>query len=393
MDNSQAVKLVNALLKRLITEGGSDLFITAGAAPAMKHEGEVKPMMKHPLSVENAERMVHVLMNDEKLKEFRETSEAQFAITSEGIRFRVSAFMQQGRAGAVLRLINTRIPEFSDLGLPPVLKDIVMSKRGLVLFVGATGSGKSTSQAAMLGYRNANMAGHIITIEDPIEFVHVHRASIVTQREIGVDTQSWDNALKNTLRQAPDVIQIGEVRSRETMEYALHFAETGHLVLCTLHANNANQSLDRIIGFFEDSRRGQVLMDLSLNLKAIVSQRLVRKETGGRTAAVEIMLNTPRISDLILQGKIGELRDAMKRSTEHGMQTFDQHLFTLFDAGMINYTEALRHADSQNELRLDIKLKSKRAGRDLSRDPEVRSLSVQDDDEDGLDGSRYRPRK
>ncbi|HET7315054.1 PilT/PilU family type 4a pilus ATPase [Salinisphaera sp.] len=376
MDRAQATKLVTVLLERLIAEGGSDLFITAGFAPAIKKDGQLTPLMERPLTEEQSALMTRSIMNDRQAREFDEFKEAQFAIAPASGRFRVSAFVQQGRVGAVLRVINTEIPEFDDLGLPPVLKDVVMAERGLVIFVGATGSGKSTSLAAMLGYRNANQAGHIITIEDPIEFVHPHRASIVTQREVGVDTQSWENALKNTLRQAPNVILVGEVRSRETMEYALNFAETGHLVLCTLHANNANQALDRVINFFDEAKREQVLMDLSLNMRAIISQRLVRKVGAGRAAAVEVLLNTPLVTDMIFKGKVAELRQAMTRGTEQGMQTFDQHLFQLFEDGVIDFAEALRNADSQNELRLNIKLNSARAQQNLSMDPEVRSLTI-----------------
>lgn len=391
MDRAQATKLVSVLLERLIAEGGSDLFITAGFAPAIKRDGRITPLMERPLIDEQSALMVRSIMNDRQTREFDEFKEAQFAIAPASGRFRVSAFVQQGRVGAVLRVINTEIPEFDDLGLPPILKDVVMAERGLVIFVGATGSGKSTSLATMLGHRNAHQAGHIITIEDPIEFVHPHRASIVTQREVGVDTQSWDNALKNTLRQAPNVILIGEVRSRETMEYALNFAETGHLVLCTLHANNANQALDRVINFFDEARREQVLMDLSLNMRAIVSQRLVRKVSGGRAAAVEVLLNTPLVTDLIFKGKVVDLRDAMARATEQGMQTFDQHLFELFEAGEIDFAEALRHADSQNELRLNIKLNSARTRRNLSMDPEVRSLTMADHEDGPRDNDRDSP--
>ncbi len=383
MDRAQATKLVTVLLERLIADGGSDLFITAGFAPAIKKDGQLTPLMERPLTDEQSALMVRSLMNDRQAREFDEFKEAQFAISPSSGRFRVSAFVQQGRVGAVLRVINTEIPEFDDLGLPPILKDVVMAERGLVIFVGATGSGKSTSLAAMLGHRNANQAGHIITIEDPIEFVHPHRKSIVTQREVGVDTQSWDNALKNTLRQAPNVILVGEVRSRETMEYALNFAETGHLVLCTLHANNANQALDRVINFFDEGKREQVLMDLSLNMRAIISQRLVRKVGGGRAAAVEILMNTPLVTDLVFKGKVAELRDAMARGTEQGMQTFDQHLFQLFEDGVIDFAEALRNADSQNELRLNIKLNSTRARQNLSMDPEVRSLTMADHEDEG----------
>jgi twitching motility protein PilU len=381
MDRAQATKLVTVLLERLVSENGSDLFITSGFAPAIKKEGQIVPLMERPLTHEQSALMVRSVMNDRQAKEFDEHKECQFAIAPAAGRFRVSAFVQQGRTGAVLRTINTQIPDFESLGLPDTLADVVMSERGLVIFAGATGSGKSTSLAAMVGYRNAHAAGHIISIEDPIEYVHPHGQSIVTQREVGVDTQSWDNALKNTLRQAPDVILIGEVRARETMEYAINFAETGHLVLCTLHANSANQALDRIINFFEEGKREQVLMDLSLNIRAIISQRLVRKIGGGRTAAMEILLNSPLVADLIFKGKVAQLKETMARSNDQGMITFDQYLFQLFEDGLIDYQEALRHADSRNELRLNIKLKSNRARHNLDIDPEVRGLSVHSDDD------------
>jgi twitching motility protein PilU len=379
MDRAQATKLVTVLLEKLIAEGGSDLFITSGFAPAVKKDGQIVPLMDRPLTHEQSALMVRSIMNDRQTREFDEFKEAQFAISPPSGRFRVSAFVQQGRTGAVLRVINTEIPDFDDLGLPKTLQDVVMSERGLVIFAGATGSGKSTSLAAMLGYRNANSAGHIITIEDPIEFVHPHRKSIVTQREVGVDTQSWENALKNTLRQAPNVILVGEVRTRETMEYAINFAETGHLVLCTLHANSANQALDRVINFFDEGKREQVLMDLSLNVRSIISQRLVRQIGGGRCAAMEILLNTPLVSDLIFKGKVTDIKDAMARGNDQGMQTFDQHLFQLFEAGLIDFTEALRNADSQNELRLNIKLNSKRAASNISADPKVQALRMHDE--------------
>jgi twitching motility protein PilU len=301
-------------------------------------------------------------MNDRQTKEFDSTKECNFAINPSGIgRFRVNAFVQQGRTGAVLRTITTEIPDFDKLGLPKVLKDVVMAKRGLVIMVGGTGSGKSTSLAAMLGYRNKNSRGHIITIEDPVEYVHPHLGCVITQREVGVDTDSWEAALKNTLRQAPDVILIGEIRDRETMEHAVQFAETGHLCLSTLHANSANQALDRIINLFPEERREQLLMDLSLNVKGLISQRLLRKPDGkGRVAAIEIMLNSPLIADLIFKGEVAQIKEIMSKSRELGMQTFDQALFDLYEAGDISYEEALRNADSQNELRLKIKLESKR---------------------------------
>jgi twitching motility protein PilU len=309
-------------------------------------------------------------MNDRQAAEFEATKECQFAISPGGIgRFRVSALVQQGNIGMVLRTINSKIPTFEELGLPAVLKDVCMTKRGLVIMVGATGSGKSTSLAAMVGYRNENSYGHIITIEDPIEYVHPHRNCVVTQREVGVDTESWENALKNTLRQAPDVILMGEVRDRETMDYAIAFAETGHLCMATLHANSSNQALDRIINFFPEERRPQLLMDLSLNLKGMVSQRLIpRREGKGRVAAVEVMLNSPLIADLIFKGDVHEIKEIMKRSKELGMQTFDMHLFDMYDNGVISYEDALRNADSVNDLRLSIKLHSKEAkNRDITQ--------------------------
>lgn len=381
MDQAQASELVNILLERLVEAGGSDLFITAGFAPAIKTDGELRALMEQLLTPEQSALLVRSMMNTQQERGFEASQEAQFAIVRPAGRFRVSAFVQQGRVGAVLRVINTDIPDMDTLGLPDTLKQVVMGERGLVVVAGATGSGKSTSMAALLGYRNRHSAGHIITIEDPIEFVHPHQRSIVTQREVGVDTQSWDNALKNTLRQAPDVILIGEVRSRETMEYALNFAETGHLVLCTLHANSADQALDRVLNFFDEGQRAQVLMDLSLNMRAIVSQRLVRQAGGGRCAAMEILLNTPRVSDLIFKGRVLDIKDTMARSREQGMQTFDQHLFDLYEAGAIDFTEALRHADSQNELRLHIKLHSRRAAADLSSDATVQALRIQNDDQ------------
>ena len=386
MEREQAVKLVMELLRVMKERGGSDLFITAGFPPAIKMDGKLRPAGDKNLTHEDAAIIVRSIMNDRQAKEFDATKECQFAISPKVGRFRVSAFIQQGRLGAVLRTINTEIPTFEELDLPEVLKDVVMAKRGLVLFVGATGSGKSTSLAAMLGHRNENSHGHIISIEDPIEYVHPHRNCVVTQREVGVDTDSWDNALKNTLRQAPDVILVGEVRTRETMEYAVQFAETGHLVLTTLHANSANQALDRIINFFPEEKREQVLMDLSLNLRAIVSQRLVRRESGGRVAAMEIMLNTPLIADLVFKGKVGEIKEVMHRSTEQGMVTFDQFLFNLYEKHVIDYAEALRNADSQNELRLNIKLNSKRGKQDLDEDETVKSMTMAEDDDDDNPG-------
>lgn len=384
MERDKAVKLVQDLLRHMKSRNGSDLFLTTGFPPAIKVDGKLQPVMDKPLTVEQANMMVRSIMNDRQSKEFEATKECNFAISPGDIgRFRVSAFIQQGRVGAVLRTIQTEIPTFEQLDLPEVLKDVVMAKRGLVIFVGATGSGKSTSLAAMVGHRNENSYGHIITIEDPIEYVHPHKNCVVTQREVGVDTESWQNALKNTLRQAPDVILIGEIRTAETMEHAINFAETGHLVLSTLHANSANQALDRIINFFGEEKKEQVLMDLSLNLKAIISQRLVKREDGGRVAAMEILINTPLISDLIFKGEVSEIKEVMSRSNEQGMVTFDQFLFKLFESHVISYEEAIKNADSQNELRLAIKLKSKRQPQKLEEDEVVKNMSLKEEDDDG----------
>jgi twitching motility protein PilU len=385
MERDQAIKLIQQLLTLMKQKGGSDLFITAGFAPAIKLDGQVTPVMDKPLTMENSAMLMRALMNDRQVKDFEATNECNFAISPPGIgRFRVNAFVQQNRVGGVLRTIQTEIPDFDKLGLPKIMKDIVMTKRGLVLMVGGTGSGKSTSLAAMMGYRNNNSKGHIITIEDPVEYVHPHIGCIITQREVGTDTQSWENALKNTLRQAPDVILIGEIRTREAMEYAVNFAETGHLVLATLHANSANQAMDRIINFFPEEKREQLLMDLSLNLKAIIAQRLVRKEGGGRCAAIEILINSPLIADLIFKGEVHEMKAVMGRSNEQGMITFDQCLFNLFEQGLINYEEAIRNADSQNELRLNIKLNSKRAKSSLHDDEMVRKLQVKEEEKGQL---------
>ncbi|KAB8043022.1 PilT/PilU family type 4a pilus ATPase [Janthinobacterium aquaticum] len=359
---------MHALLARMRELGGSDLFITAGFPPAIKLDGKVTPLASEPCSAEQSAAWVGAIMTDKQALGFEAEKEANFAISPPGLgRFRISAFVQMGQAGMVARVINTAIPDLSTLGLPATLQEVVMSKRGLVIMVGATGSGKSTTLAAMLGHRNANSHGHIITIEDPVEFVHPHGNCIVTQREVGVDTEDWATALKNTLRQAPDVIQIGEIRDRETMDHAIAFAETGHLCLATLHANNANQALDRIINFFPEERRQQLLMDLSLNLKAMISQRLIpRKESSGRTVAMEIMLNSPLMSELIFKGQVHEIKELMKKSRELGMQTFDQSLFDLHESGAISYEDALRNADSVNDLRLSIKLHGKA---DAGREP------------------------
>ncbi|MFZ5556635.1 MAG: PilT/PilU family type 4a pilus ATPase [Pseudomonadota bacterium] len=359
MERDQATKLVHDLLRLMVNKGGSDLFLTAGFPPAIKIDGKITPVSNQPLTPQHTQELARSVMNDRQASDFESSHECNFAVSPAGIgRFRVNAFVQQGRAGLVFRTINTNIPTCDQLGLPEALKEVAMTKRGLVIVVGATGSGKSTSLAAMLGHRNENSYGHIITIEDPIEYVHDHKKCIVTQREVGVDTESWAVALKNTLRQAPDVILMGEIRDRETMDYAIAFAETGHLCMATLHANNSNQALDRIINFFPEERRPQLLMDLSLNLKAMISQRLIpRAEGKGRLAAIEIMLNSPLISDLIFKGEVHEIKDVMKRSRELGMQTFDQALFDLYEAGLITYEDAMRNADSMNELRLEIKLK------------------------------------
>ncbi|HEX7965613.1 MAG TPA: PilT/PilU family type 4a pilus ATPase [Gammaproteobacteria bacterium] len=361
MERDQAIKFMQDLLRAMIQRKGSDLFITSGFPPAMKVDGQITPITDKPLTADQSAMLVRAIMNDRQTKEFDASKECNFAINPPGIgRFRVNAFVQQGRAGAVLRTITTEIPDFDKMGLPPVLKEVVMSKRGLVIMVGGTGSGKSTSLAAMLGYRNKNTKGHIITIEDPIEYVHPHLGCLITQREVGVDTDSWEIALKNTLRQAPDVILIGEIRDRETMEHAVQFAETGHLCLSTLHANSANQALDRIVNLFPEERRHQLLMDLSLNIKGIISQRLIKKPDGkGRVAALEILLNSPLISDLIFKGEIAQIKEIMSKSTQLGMQTFDQALFNHYEERNISYEEAIRNADSQNELRLRIKLESK----------------------------------
>lgn len=351
---------IDRLLSLMVEKSASDLFITAGIPPSVKLHGRIVPVTTTPLSPEKARETVLSTMNDKQRSEFAEKKELNYAISVRGVgRFRASAFFQRNLAGMVLRRIETNIPKIDDLGLPEIIKELAMVKRGLVMFVGATGTGKSTSLAAMIGHRNRNSKGHIISIEDPIEFIHQHQGCVVTQREVGIDTDSFEIALKNTLRQAPDVILIGEVRSRETMDHAIAFAETGHLCLCTLHANNANQALDRIIHFFPADRHTQLWMDLSLNLKAIVAQQLIPTPDGnGRRACLEVFLNTPLAADLIRKAQVHELKELMKKSTEVGMQTFDQALFDLYDSGEITYEDALAHADSPNDLRLMIKLKS-----------------------------------
>ena len=363
MERDQASKFINDLLKLMVSRNGSDLFITGDFPPAIKVDGKVTKVSPQPLTAGHTLALARSIMNDKQAAEFERTKECNFAVAPPGVgRFRVNAFIQQGKVGMVMRTIPATLPTIDVLGLPQVLKDVTMTKRGLVILVGATGSGKSTSLAAMVDHRNENSFGHIITIEDPVEFVHPHKNCVVTQREVGLDTDSWEAALKNTLRQAPDVILMGEVRDRETMEHAVAFAETGHLCMCTLHANSANQALDRIINFFPEERRTQLLMDLSLNLRAMVSQRLVPKQDGkGRFAAVEIMLNTPLISDLIFKGDVSEIKEIMKKSRNLGMQTFDQALFDGFENNSITFEDALRNADSVNYLRLQIKLNSQRA--------------------------------
>ena len=363
MNRDQASQFIHELLKLMVSRNGSDLFITADFPPAIKVDGKVSKVSAQPLSAAHTLALVRSIMNDRQMSEFESTKECNFAVAPPGIgRFRVNTFMQMGKVGMVLRVIPQKIPTIDELKLPEILKDVAMTKRGLVILVGATGCGKTTTLAAMVDWRNENSFGHIITVEDPVEFVHAHKNCIVTQREVGLDTEDWNIALKNSLRQAPDVILMGEIRDRETMEHAVAFAETGHLCLATLHANSANQALDRIINFFPDERRMQLLMDLSLNLKGMISQRLLPRENAkGRVAVIEIMLNSPLISDMIFKGEVGEIKEVMKRSRDIGMQTFDQALFDAFEEGTISYQDALRNADSQNDLRLQIKLHSQRA--------------------------------
>ena len=363
MERDQATKFINDLLKLMVSRGGSDLFITADFPPAIKVDGKVTKVSPQPLNGAHTLALARSIMSDRQVADFERTKEGNFAISPPGVgRFRVNSFIQQGKVGMVLRVIPSTLPTIDGLGVPQILKELSQAKRGLCILVGATGSGKSTTLAAMVDWRNENSQGHIITIEDPVEFVHMHKNCVVTQREVGLDTDSWEVALKNTLRQAPDVILMGEIRDRETMEHAVAFSETGHLCLATLHANNANQALDRIINFFPEERRGQLLMDLSLNLKALISQRLIPKQDGkGRMAAVEVMINSPLVSDMIFKGEVTDIKEIMKKSRNIGMQTFDQALFDLFEANAIAYEDALRNADSVNDLRLQIKLNSQRA--------------------------------
>ncbi|MDP9894573.1 twitching motility protein PilU [Variovorax boronicumulans] len=363
MERDQASQFINDLLKLMVSRNGSDLFITADFPPAIKVDGKVTKVSQQALGAQHTLALTRSVMNDRQVADFERTKECNFAISPTGIgRFRVNAFVQQGKVGMVLRTIPAKLPTIDGLGMPQILKDVSMTKRGLTILVGATGSGKSTTLAAMIDWRNENSYGHIVTVEDPVEFVHPHKNCVVTQREVGIDTDSWEAALKNTLRQAPDVILMGEIRDRETMEHAVAFAETGHLCMATLHANSANQALDRIINFFPEERRAQLLMDLSLNLRSLVSQRLVPTEDGqGRVAAVEVLLNTPLISDLIFKGEVGEIKEIMRKSRNLGMQTFDQALFDLFESHSITFEDAIRNADSANDLRLQIKLNSQRA--------------------------------
>ena len=361
MEREQAIKMMRDLLQLLVEKQGSDLFLTVGLPPAMKLNGQIRPVSETTLTPENTEALVYAVMNDKQLKEYEATKECNFAVAPLGIgRFRCNAFIQQGACGLVMRVLETEVPSIDQLGLPPVLKDVVMSKNGLVIVVGGTGAGKTTSIAAMLDHRNVHSHDHIITIEDPIEFVHPHKNCVIMQREVGLDTEDWHTALKNAFRQAPDVVLLGEIRDRETMEYGLAFAETGHLAMATLHANSANQALERVTNFFPEERKPHLLMDLSLNLKAVISQRLLKTNNGaGRVAAIEILLNSPLIADLILKGDIHEIKDIMAKSNELGMKTFDQALFDLYEADRVSYEDALRAADSINELRLKIKLEGK----------------------------------
>jgi twitching motility protein PilU len=364
MERDQASKFVNDLLRLMVSSSGSDLFLTSDFPPAIKVDGKITKVSPQPLTGQHTLALTRAVMNDKQAADFERTKECNFSISPIGLgRFRVNAFLQQGRVGLVLRVIPAEVPTIDGMGLPAIMKDIVMTRRGLVVLVGGTGSGKTTTMAAMVDWRNENAQDHIITIEDPIEFVHPHKNCIVTQREIGLDTDDWTVALKNSLRQAPDVILMGEIRDRETMDLAIAFSETGHLCLATLHANSSNQALDRIINFFPEERRQQLLMDLSLNMKAFISQRLLPRETGrGRVAAVEILLNSPLVADLIFKGEVSEIKELMKRSRELGMQTFDQALFDLYEKGLVSYEDAVRNADSVNDLRLQIKLHSKRGG-------------------------------
>ena len=379
----------NDLLRMMIEKDGSDLFLTTGAPPSMKAQGKLIPLIDKKLPEGMVKKIAYQIMSDDQIKEFEQSPEMNLAVADPDIgRFRVNIFQQRGEIGIVARNIKTEIPSAESLGLPPVLSELIMNKRGIILFVGGTGSGKSTSLAALIDHRNKNSGGHIVTIEDPVEFVHPHRGCIVNQREVGVDTNSYEEALKNTLRQAPDVILIGEIRSQETMEHALAFAETGHLCLSTLHANNANQALDRIINFFPEERHKQLFLDLSLNMVAFVSQRLVPTIDGKRCAAIEILIGTPRVCDLIKQGKVMEIKEVMEKSEQQGMKTFDSALFDLYKQGKISYEETLKNADSKNNVRLRIQLSEGKAGEEeeeLEEEDDSGGLSlVGKDDEEPL---------
>lgn len=382
MENESARKYLHSLLMKMQQEGGSDLFVTAGAPPSMRLHGKITPLTDKNLSPQQTMALALSVMEDKEQTEFQETRECNFAISVPDVaRFRVNAFVQRGSAGMVIRIIGFEVPSMEKLNLPAVLKDVAMTTRGLVIFVGGTGSGKSTSLAALIDYRNKNSQGHIITIEDPVEFVHQHKGCLVTQREVGTDTESFDIALKNTLRQAPDVILLGEIRDEHTMEHAIAFAETGHLCLATLHANNTNQAMDRIINFFPEERRNQLLLDLSLNLKAVISQRLLATPSGdGRRAAIEILLNSPLMSELIKKGEIHEMKELVKKSTEQGMKTFDEAIYELITAGEVTMEEGMRNADSVNDLRLRIKLGESGSG--ANDDDGVGGLELTDDDDD-----------
>ena len=377
MERDQASKFINDLLKLMVSRNGSDLFITSDFPPAIKVDGKVIKLSPHPLNSTHTLSLARAIMNDRQAADFERSKECNFAIAPPGLgRFRVNVFLQQSQVGMVMRVIPTILPTLDGLNMPKALKEAVMGQRGLIILVGATGSGKSTTLAAMVDWRNENSFGHIITVEDPIEFVHPHKNCIITQREVGLDTDSWDSALKNSLRQAPDVILMGEIRDRATMEHAIAFSETGHLCLATLHANSANQALDRVINFFPEERRVQLLMDMSLNLKAVISQRLISKQNSkGRVAAVEVLLNSPLISDLIFKGDVTEIKEIMKKSRELGMQTFDQAIYDLYESNHVTYEDAMRNADSVNDLRLQIKLNSKRGkASDLTAGTENYSL-------------------
>lgn len=388
MDRNKAIGFMHDLLRMMVSKDGSDLFITSGSPPAMKVDGKIQTVSKQIMAPNHTQMLARSIMNDKQVSEFEANQECNFSIALPGVaRFRVNAFVQRGSTGLVLRIINSEIPSFSELNLPDTLQDIAMTKRGLVIFVGGTGSGKSTSLASMVDYRNRNSYGHIITIEDPVEFVHEHKNCLVTQREVGVDTESYEIALKNTLRQAPDVILIGEIRDREAMEHAIAFAETGHLCLSTLHANSTNQALDRIINFFPEERRQQLLMDLSLNLKGLVSQRLIPRIDGvGRIPAVEIMLNTPLMADLIFKGEVHEMKSLMSKSNVQGMITFDQALFNLYEQRKITFEDALRNADSVNDLRLRIKLESDTARKTGLVDDHRDDFELEETDDDDTSG-------